>query len=61
MSRREERLRVAIRQFLNEDPPSTAAEAKRFVEAAAYTVGVHIDRATAIFQEEVNAGWRGTH
>lgn len=61
MSRREDRLRGAIRQFLQEDPSPTAAEGEGFVRSAAHNLGVHPDRATAIYQEELNARWHRTH
>lgn len=61
MSRREGRLRGAICEFLNEIPPPSAEEARRFVEAQAYHLGVPVGRATTIFQEEVNYAWNRTH
>jgi hypothetical protein len=56
MSRREERVRRAIRQFLDEDPPpATAAEVTGFLASVAYSLGISIDRAQELFREEVAA------
>lgn len=54
MSKRENRLRIVIRQFLQEDPRPTDEKGRLLVDDAAKLLGLDRLRAIEIYREELN-------